>query len=191
MDKLTTKSQEALSSAVQRATTSGHPQVEPVHLLLALLSQADGTTAPLLDTVNADRTALREEAEQIAVRLPSASGTTVSSPQVARPLLAVLNAAGKLATDMDDEYVSTEHLLVALATNGGEVANLLRRHGATTEGLEAAFTTVRGTARVTSPDPEGTYQALEKYGRDLTAEARAGKVDPVIGRDSEIRRVVQ
>ncbi|HEY3199273.1 MAG TPA: Clp protease N-terminal domain-containing protein, partial [Actinomycetes bacterium] len=80
MDKLTTKSQEALSSAVQRATTSGHPQVEPVHLLLALLSQADGTTAPLLDTVNADRTALREEAEQIAVRLPSASGTTVSSP---------------------------------------------------------------------------------------------------------------
>jgi ATP-dependent Clp protease ATP-binding subunit ClpB len=191
MDKLTTKSQEALSSAVQRATTSGHPQVEPVHLLLALLSQADGTTAPLLDTVNADRTALREEAEQIAVRLPSASGTTVSSPQVARPLLAVLNAAGKLATGMDDEYVSTEHLLVALATDGGEVANLLRRHGATPEGLQAAFTTVRGAARVTSPDPEGTYQALEKYGRDLTAEARAGKVDPVIGRDSEIRRVVQ
>jgi ATP-dependent Clp protease ATP-binding subunit ClpB len=191
MDKLTTKSQEALSSAVQRATTSGHPQVEPVHLLLALLSQADGTTAPLLDTVNADRTALREEAEQIAVRLPSASGTTVSSPQVARPLLAVLNAAGKLATGMDDGYVSTEHLLVALATDGGEVANLLRRHRATPEGLQAAFTTVRGAARVTSPDPEGTYQALEKYGRDLTAEARAGKVDPVIGRDSEIRRVVQ
>jgi ATP-dependent Clp protease ATP-binding subunit ClpB len=191
MDKLTTKSQEALSSAVQRATTSGHPQVEPVHLLLGLLSQADGTTAPLLDTVNADRTALREEAEQLAARLPSASGTTVSSPQVARPLLAVLNAAGKLATDMDDEYVSTEHLLVALATDGGEVANLLRRHGATPEGLQAAFTTVRGAARVTSPDPEGTYQALEKYGRDLTAEARAGKVDPVIGRDSEIRRVVQ
>ena len=191
MDKLTTKSQEALSSAVQRATTSGHPQVEPVHLLLALLSQADGTTAPLLDTVNADRTTLREEAEQIAARLPSASGTTVSSPQVARPLLAVLNAAGKLATGMDDEYVSTEHLLVALATDGGEVANLLRRHGATPEGLQAAFTTVRGAARVTSPDPEGTYQALEKYGRDLTAEARAGKVDPVIGRDSEIRRVVQ
>ncbi len=191
MDKLTTKSQEALSSAVQRATTSGHPQVEPVHLLLGLLSQADGTTAPLLDTANADRTALREEAEQIAARLPSASGTTVSSPQVARPLLAVLNAAGKLATNMDDEYVSTEHLLVALATDGGEVANLLRRHGATPEGLQAAFTTVRGAARVTSPDPEGTYQALEKYGRDLTAEARAGKVDPVIGRDSEIRRVVQ
>jgi ATP-dependent Clp protease ATP-binding subunit ClpB len=191
MDKLTTKSQEALSSAVQRATTSGHPQVEPVHLLLALLSQVDGTTAPLLDTVKADRSALREEAEQIAARLPSASGTTVSSPQIARPLLAVLNAAGKLATDMDDEYVSTEHLLVALATDGGEVANLLRRHGATPEGLQAAFTTVRGAARVTSPDPEGTYQALEKYGRDLTAEARAGKVDPVIGRDGEIRRVVQ
>jgi ATP-dependent Clp protease ATP-binding subunit ClpB len=191
MDKLTTKSQEALSSAVQRATTSGHPQVEPVHLLLGLLSQADGTTAPLLDTVKADRTALREEAEQIAARLPSASGTTVSSPQVARPLLAVITTAGKLATEMDDEYVSTEHLLVALATDGGEVANLLRRHGATPDRLQAAFTTVRGAARVTSPDPEGTYQALEKYGRDLTAEARAGKVDPVIGRDSEIRRVVQ
>ncbi len=191
MDKLTTKSQEALSSAVQRATASGHPQVEPVHLLLGLLSQADGTTAPLLDTVNADRSALREEAEQFVARLPSASGTTVSSPQVARPLLAVLNAAGKLATDMDDEYVSTEHLLVALATDGGEVGNLLRRRGATPEELQAAFTTVRGAARVTSPDPEGTYQALEKYGRDLTAEARAGKVDPVIGRDSEIRRVVQ
>jgi ATP-dependent Clp protease ATP-binding subunit ClpB len=191
MDKLTTKSQEALSSAVQRATTSGHPQVEPVHLLLELLAQADGTTAPLLDTVNADRIALRDEAEQIAARLPSASGTTVSSPQVARPLLAVINAAGKLATGMDDEYVSTEHLLVALATDGGEVASLLRRHGATPDRLQAAFTTVRGAARVTSPDPEGTYQALEKYGRDLTAEARAGKVDPVIGRDSEIRRVVQ
>ena len=191
MDKLTTKSQQALSSAVQRATTSGHPQVEPVHLLLELLAQADGTTAPLLDTVSADRSALREEAEQIAARLPSASGTTVSSPQLARPLLAVINAAGKLATGMDDEYVSTEHLLVALATDGGEVASLLRRHGATPDRLQAAFTTVRGAARVTSPDPEGTYQALEKYGRDLTAEARAGKVDPVIGRDSEIRRVVQ
>jgi ATP-dependent Clp protease ATP-binding subunit ClpB len=191
MDKLTTKSQEALSGAVRRATTSGHPQVEPVHLLLELLAQADGTTVPLLDTVDADRTALREEAEQIAARLPSASGTTVSSPQVARPLLAVINAAGKLATGMDDEYVSTEHLLAALATDGGEVASLLRRHGATPDRLQAAFTTVRGAARVTSPDPEGTYQALEKYGRDLTAEARAGKVDPVIGRDSEIRRVVQ
>ena len=191
MDKLTTKSQEALSSAVQLATSSGNPQVEPVHLLLGLLSQTDGTTGPLLDAVGADRPALRAEAEQLAGRLPSASGTTVSSPQVSRPLLAVLNAAGKLATDMEDEYVSTEHLLTALAAEGGEVATLLRRHGATPDALRAAFTKVRGPGRVTSPDPEGTYQALEKYGRDITGEARAGKLDPVIGRDAEIRRVVQ
>jgi ATP-dependent Clp protease ATP-binding subunit ClpB len=191
MDKLTTKSQEALSSAVQLATSSGNPQVEPVHLLLGLLSQTDGTTGPLLDAVGADRPALRAEAERLAERLPSAAGSTVSSPQVSRPLLALLNGAGKIAADMEDEYVSTEHLLAAMAGEDGEVANLLRRHGATLDALRAAFTKVRGSARVTSPDPEGTYQALEKYGRDLTAEARAGKVDPVIGRDAEIRRVVQ
>src|SRR5919198_5747929 len=123
--------------------------------------------------------------------ISSATGATVSAPQLNSQALRSVTHAQKLATEMGDEYVSTEHLLVGLAAEGGNVAELLRRHGATPDALREAFTNVRGAARVTSPDPEGTYKALEKYGVDLTERARKGDLDPVIGRDGEIRRVVQ
>ena len=189
--KLTTKSQEALSEAVRRAAGSGHPAVEPVHLLLSLLGQPDGTAGHLLDAAGVDRAAVRARAEEALRRLPSASGSTVASPQLSRPSYSVLQTAGERARELGDDYVSTEHLLVGLAKDGGVVANLLRDAGATPDALLDAFAAVRGSARVMSPDPEGTYQALEKYGVDLTARARDGELDPVIGRDTEIRRVVQ
>jgi len=187
----TTKTQQAVSAAVQAATLNGNPDVGTVHLLSALLAQTDGLTAPLLSAVGADPTQVRKELEQLSRGLPSASGSTVSAPQLSRDAVRVLGKAQELATEMGDEYVSTEHLLVGLAQHGGQVADLLRRHGATPDALKDAFEKVRGSARVTSPDPEGTYKALEKYGVDLTERARKGELDPVIGRDAEIRRVVQ
>ncbi|MDX3657573.1 ATP-dependent chaperone ClpB [Streptomyces sp. ID05-26A] len=187
----TTKTQQAVSAAVQAATLNGNPDVGSVHLLSALLAQTDGLTAPLLSAVGADPAQVRKELEQLSRSLPSASGSTVSAPQFSRDAVRVINKAQELATEMGDEYVSTEHLLVGLAQHGGPVADLLRRHGATPDALTEAFAKVRGSARVTSADPEGTYKALEKYGVDLTERARKGELDPVIGRDAEIRRVVQ
>lgn len=187
----TTKTQQAVSAAVQAATLNGNPDVGSAHLLSALLAQTDGLTAPLLSAVGADPTQVRKELEQLSRSLPSASGSTVSAPQLSRDAVRVLGKAQELATEMGDEYVSTEHLLVGLAQHGGQVADLLRRHGATPDALKDAFAKVRGSARVTSADPEGTYKALEKYGVDLTERARKGELDPVIGRDAEIRRVVQ
>ncbi len=187
----TTKTQQAVSAAVQAATAAGNPHVAPAHLLSALLAQSDGITTPLLAAVGADPAAVRTEAERLAAGLPSATGSTVAAPQFDRDAVAVLNSAQQLATDMGDEYVSTEHLLVGLATRGAAVADLLRRHGASPDALREAFARIRGSARVTSPEPEGTYQALQKYGNDLTERARKGELDPVIGRDAEIRRVVQ
>ena len=189
--KLTTKAQEALSAAIRQASSAGNPDVTPVHLLLALLEQPDGIAKPLLEAVKADPARIRTAAERLNAAQPSAQGSTVSAPQIARQLVSVLNEAGSRATDLDDAYVSTEHLLVGLAAEGGQVADLLKGEGATPKALLAAFKDVRGSAKVTSPDPEGTYKALEKYGTDLTQAARDGKLDPVIGRDQEIRRVVQ
>jgi ATP-dependent Clp protease ATP-binding subunit ClpB len=189
--KLTTKSQEAVADAIRRAVAEGNPHVEPVHLLLALIGQSDGTAAPLLEAVGVSLSTLRGEADQITARLPRATGSTVAAPGMDRPSMQVISAAAKRASDLGDEYISTEHLLVGLADEGGEVASLLRRHGATPDALLGAFESVRGHARVTSPDPESTFQALEKYGVDLTARARGGELDPIIGRDTEIRRVVQ
>jgi ATP-dependent Clp protease ATP-binding subunit ClpB len=187
----TTKTQQAISSAAQAATVAGNPDITPVHLLGALLAQADGITVPLLEAVGADPAIIRKDLEALAVSLPSATGATVSQPQFSQDAVRSLTKAQQLATSLGDEYVSTEHLLVGLAAEGARVADLLRRNHATAAALEEAFTSVRGSARVTSPDPESTYQALEKYGVDLTDRARAGDLDPVIGRDSEIRRVVQ
>ncbi len=189
--KLTHKSQDAVSVAVRRAAAEGTPQVEPAHLLAALLAQQDGTTVPLLEAVGADPAAVRRRAEELVEQLPKAKGSTVSAPQSSRQLLASLNTAASRARQLQDEYVSTEHLLVGLATDGGTVATLLREQGATADALLDAFEKVRGHARVTSENPEDTYQSLEKYGVDLTARAREGKLDPVIGRDAEIRRTVQ
>ena len=190
-DKLTRKSQDALSAAVRRAAADGNPQVDPLHLLVALIAQNGGTAAPLLRAVGADPAVVAKDAESRLGRLPRANGQTLSAPETSRALLAVINTAVSRAREMNDEYVSTEHLLVGLAADGGQAATLLRDAGATPEALLEAFTQVRGSARVTTENPEETYQALEKYGVDLTQQARDGALDPVIGRDAEIRRVIQ
>jgi ATP-dependent Clp protease ATP-binding subunit ClpB len=190
-EKLTRKSQEALSEAVKNAAAAGNPNVDGLHLLAALLEQEGGTAAPLLRAVGADPDAMLRSVKQELARLPQAAGATLGAPETSRPLLAALATAGKRAKEMQDEYVSTEHLLVGLATDGGRAATLLKEAGAGPQQLVDAFQQVRGSARVTSQDPEGTYQALEKYSVDLTRSAREGKLDPVIGRDAEIRRVIQ
>jgi ATP-dependent Clp protease ATP-binding subunit ClpB len=189
--KLTTRSQEALTAAVRRASTDGHPQVEPEHLLAALLAQPDGVAPALLTALGADLAGLRRAADRALASLPAASGASVSSPNLARRTHTALTAAGDAARELGDEYVSTEHLLLGLATDRGTVGSTLTAAGATRDALLATLPGVRGGARVTSPDPEGTFNALEKYGNDLTALARDGLLDPVIGRDGEIRRVVQ
>jgi ATP-dependent Clp protease ATP-binding subunit ClpB len=186
----TTKTQAALTSALQAATAAGNPEIRPAHLLMALLTQNDGIAVPLLEAVGVDPATVRTEASRLIDRLPSATGAS-STPQLSRDSIAAITAAQHLATEMDDEYVSTEHLLVGLASGDGDTAKLLTGAGASPEALREAFTKVRGSARVTSPDPEASYQALEKYSTDLTERAREGKLDPVIGRDIEIRRVIQ
>ena len=197
----TTKTQAALTAALQAASSAGNPQIMPAHLLMALLTQNDGIAAPLLEAVGVDPATIRTETQRLLDQLPSASGAS-SQPQLSRESLAAITTAQNLATEMDDEYVSTEHLMVGLAGGSGrsagstpagdsDVAKLLTGHGASPQALRDAFVKVRGSARVTSPDPEGSYQALEKYSTDLTERAREGKLDPVIGRDNEIRRVVQ
>src|SRR5216110_16489 len=190
-DKLTHKSQDALSTAVRRAAADGSPQVDPLHLLLALLEQADGTTAPLLRAVGADPALVAKQADERLARLPRARGATLSAPEMSRPLRSAIATASSRAKQLNDEYISTEHLLVGLAADGGEAKALLAAAGATPEALLEAFGQIRGSARVTSQDPEDTYKALEKFGVDLTKSARDGKLDPVIGRDEEIRRVIQ
>jgi len=191
IDKLTRRSSEAFAAARQQATADGNPHVDALHLLAALIEQDGGTAAPLLRAINADPNAVLADTRAQLTRLPKIAGTTVSPPENSRALLKVLTTAGERAEKLNDEYISTEHLLVGLAADGGQAATLLRKHGATPEALLEAFEKVRGSARVTSEDPEGTYQALEKYGVDLTQRARDGQLDPVIGRDSEIRRVIQ
>ncbi|MFG1790325.1 ATP-dependent chaperone ClpB [Nocardia sp. NPDC049149] len=186
----TTKTQAALAAAQQAASAAGNPEVRPAHLLVALLDQTDGIAAPLLKAVGVDPVSVRGEANDIVERLPRATGAT-TAPQFGREVLAALNTAQRLATELGDEYISTEHVLVGLASGDSDVSQLLLKYGATAEALREAFTTVRGSARVTSPDPEASYQALEKYSTNLTELARAGTLDPVIGRDTEIRRVVQ
>ncbi|MEV6136180.1 ATP-dependent chaperone ClpB [Nocardia sp. NPDC051990] len=186
----TTKTQAALTAALQAASAAGNPEIRPAHLLVALLDQTDGIAAPLLKAVAVDPATIRGEAQDIVDKLPRATGAT-TTPQLGREALAAITAAQRLATELGDEYVSTEHVMVGLAEGDSDVTMLLQKYGATPEALREAFTAVRGSARVTSPDPEGSYQALEKYSTDLTAAARSGKLDPVIGRDTEIRRVVQ
>jgi ATP-dependent Clp protease ATP-binding subunit ClpB len=186
--RFTARSQEALAASVQAAGAAGHPHVEPLHILVALLEQTDGVPRPLVEAAGGDPVAVLRDARAALSRLPTATGATVAAPGLSSPALSVVNTAAELAKSLGDEFVSTEHLVVGLAQSGGSpVTDLLPSPAA----LQDAFTAVRGSARVTSPEPEGTYQTLEKYGIDLTAQAREGKLDPVIGRDNEIRRVVQ
>lgn len=189
--KFTTKSQEALSAAAMNASTAGNPQVEPAHLLKALMDQREGVAVALLRATGADPDAVSVQASSAIKALPSSSGSSVQQAQLSRPSMQAIQAAQNEAEKLGDSFVSTEHLLLGLSAGSDAVGKLLRDAGASHEALLAALPGVRGDRKVTSQDPENTFQALEKYGTDLTAVARSGKLDPVIGRDSEIRRVVQ
>jgi ATP-dependent Clp protease ATP-binding subunit ClpB len=189
-DKLTIKSQEALSEAQSLATERGHSQITPAHLLRALVAQPEGSTVPILQKIGAGLERVQSEAEKKLAALPKVTGG--AQPAISPALQRALETAEREAAARKDEYVSTEHLLLALADDPkDETARLLRDAGATRAAIEKALESVRGSARITDPDPESKYQALAKFGRDLTEAARAGKLDPVIGRDEEIRRVIQ
>ncbi|MGW7523271.1 ATP-dependent chaperone ClpB [Streptomyces sp. NPDC054783] len=190
--ELTNRSRDAINAAGNRAVTEGHPDLTPAHLLLALLQGQDNENiTDLFAAVEADQAAVRAGAEKILAALPSVTGSTVAPPQPNRELLAVLADADERAKELGDEYLSTEHLLIGIAAKGGRVAELLQAQGADARKLLEAFKKARGGRRVTTADPEGQYKALEKFGTDFTAAAREGRLDPVIGRDQEIRRVVQ
>ncbi|KZM37274.1 ATP-dependent chaperone ClpB [Oerskovia enterophila] len=189
--KFTTMSQQAIGEAIQTASAAGNPQLEPVHLLAALLTQEGGVAVGLLDAVGANAQAIGQKVRAALVSLPTASGSAVAQPTASRATSTALDLASKEAQGMGDEYVSTEHLLIGIAAGSSPAAQILTDAGASADALRSALPAVRGSGRVTSPNPEGTYKALEQYGQDLTAAAAEGKLDPVIGRDSEIRRVVQ
>ncbi len=190
-DKFTTRSREAVEAAQLSATTAGNTQTEPTHLLLALLRQEEGTARTMVTKAGVDVAALTARTEQGAAALPRASGSTVQQPAASAALTRVLASAIDLAASMKDDYVATEHLLIALATVESPAQKLLTDAGLSADGLRDGLTAVRGNRRVTSEDAESTYEALEKYSVDLTQAAEEGRLDPVIGRDSEIRRVVQ
>jgi ATP-dependent Clp protease ATP-binding subunit ClpB len=194
LNRLTEKAQDTIRQAQSLAQRHGHPQIEVEHLAIALLAQDGGVAARVLEKAGATPTSVIQRLEQDLGRLPRVSGPSPGAGQVyvSSRLNDVLNAAEAEARRMKDEYVSVEHLLLALADlKDGAVAEAFRAAGLTRDKLLEATAAVRGGQRVTSPTPEGTYEALEKYGRDLTALAQQGKLDPVIGRDEEIRRVIQ
>ncbi len=188
---LTTRSQQALSAAVKAAAERGNPATEPAHVLVALLDDAETLVRPALQSMGVDPLALRASAQQLVDELPSASGASVGAPQSSRGLLTLLGAAEREARNRSDEFVSAESLLLGLTEQGGDEGAARRSSASPTTRSTTRSAALRGSKRVTSPDPEGTFQALAKYGVDLTAAARDGKIDPVIGRDNEIRRVVQ
>ncbi len=189
--KLTTKSRDAVSAALRNALTNGNPQAEPVHLLHALLMVPDNTVGPLLSSVGADPAAIDRAAEAAIKKLPSSTGSSVSQPSLSGSMARVLADAETRAEQMGDEFVTTEHLLIALAGVESDAKQILAKAGVTPDKLTVAFNDARGGKRVTSAESEGGESALDKYSIDLTERAREGKLDPVIGRDSEIRRVVQ
>ncbi|MCX5141251.1 MULTISPECIES: ATP-dependent chaperone ClpB [unclassified Streptomyces] len=190
--ELTNRSRDAINAATSRAVKDGHPDLTPGHLLLALLSGEDNENlVDLLAAVDADQIAVRTETERLLGAQPSVTGSTVAPPQPNRELLAVISDAAQRAKELGDDFISTEHLLIGIAAEGGRAGEILDGQGASAKRLLDAFEKSRGGRRVTTPDPEGQYKALEKFGTDFTAAAREGKLDPVIGRDQEIRRVVQ
>ena len=189
--KFTTRSQQAINTAIETATAGGHPQVEAVHLLAALLAQPDGIARPLFEAAGVQPNEVIAGVQSELERLPKVTGSTVGAPSYSRAALQILTTAQDLASELKDDYVSTEHLLIAAATVESPVKEVLTKAGASAAALRGALPSVRGNQRVTTQDPESTYQALEKYAVDLTAAARDGKLDPVIGRDTEIRRVIQ
>ncbi|MBS5011098.1 MAG: ATP-dependent chaperone ClpB [Bifidobacterium longum] len=190
--KFTTMAQEAVGDAIQSASAAGNAQVETLHVMDALLRQENGVVRSLIEAVGGDPQAIGAAVRNALVALPSASGSSTSQPQASRQLTAAIAQAEKEMQQMGDEYVSTEHLLIGIAASKpNQSAEILEKNGVTAASLRKAVPGVRGGAKVTSPDAEGSYKALEKYSTDLTAAAKEGKLDPVIGRDQEIRRVIQ
>jgi ATP-dependent Clp protease ATP-binding subunit ClpB len=190
-DKLTVKSQEAVAQAQARATEPGNPEVQPVHLLLALVEDREGVIPAVLEKIGVPTERLESELHQVEEKLPRVAGSA-SQPGLSNALNKALEQAFKEAQNFKDDYVSTEHLLLGVAHAKGDAAReTLAAAGATHDAILKALTAVRGSQRVTDQNPEGKFQALEKYAKDLTELARRGKLDPVIGRDEEIRRVIQ
>ncbi|MDO4929205.1 MAG: ATP-dependent chaperone ClpB [Corynebacterium sp.] len=189
--QLTTKTQEALQDAIQQAATRGNPDVRVEHLLAAILGQEDSIAVPVLQATGVDPEFMRKSAQELVAKAPSAEGSNLAQPNLNRDALNALTAAQDLAGELGDDYVSTEVLLAGIARGKSDAAKLLQERGATYDAIKAVFPNVRGNRTVTSEDPEGQFQALEKYSTNLTQRAREGKIDPVIGRDQEIRRVVQ
>ena len=190
--KFTTMAQEAVGDAIQSASAAGNAQVETLHVMDALLRQENGVVRSLIKAAGGDPQAIGAAVRNALVALPSASGSSTSQPQASRQLTAAIAQAEKEMQQMGDEYVSTEHLLIGIAASKpNQSAEILEKNGVTAASLRKAVPGVRGGAKVTSPDAEGSYKALEKYSTDLTAAAKEGKLDPVIGRDQEIRRVIQ
>lgn len=190
--KFTTMAQEAVGDAIQSASAAGNAQVETLHVMDALLRQENGVVRSLIEAAGGGPQAIGAAVRNALVALPSASGSSTSQPQASRQLTAAIAQAEKEMQQMGDEYVSTEHLLIGIAASKpNQSAEILEKNGVTAASLRKAVPGVRGGAKVTSPDAEGSYKALEKYSTDLTAAAKEGKLDPVIGRDQEIRRVIQ
>ncbi len=190
-EKLTTKSRDAVTSAVRQALTNGNPSAEPAHLLHGLLLVPDNTVGPLLESVGADAAAIDASAVAAISKLPATTGSSVTQPTLSGAFARVLASAETLADTLGDQFVATEHLLIALVDVQSEASSALKAAGVESDVLTAAFNGSRGGKRVTSAESEGGESALDKYSIDLTEQARAGKLDPVIGRDAEIRRVVQ
>lgn len=190
--KFTTMAQEAVGDAIQSASAAGNAQVETLHVMDALMRQENGVVRSLIEAAGGDPQTIGAAVRNALVALPSASGSSTSQPQASRQLTAAIAQAEKEMQQMGDEYVSTEHLLIGIAASKpNQSAEILEKNGVTAASLRKAVPGVRGGAKVTSPDAEGSYKALEKYSTDLTAAAKEGKLDPVIGRDQEIRRVIQ
>jgi ATP-dependent Clp protease ATP-binding subunit ClpB len=191
INKYTEKAQEALLAAQQLAEQMNHPQIEPEHLLVALVEQREGIVPEVLRKMSADPAGIARAGRDLLAKIPQAYGG--AQPSLSPRLKLVTDLAQAEAERLKDDYVSTEHLFVSIASETGRspAARLLNERGLTSDKIFAALTSIRGSQRVTSQNPEGTYQALERYGRDLTELARQNKLDPVIGRDEEIRRVIQ
>ncbi|MGC2151333.1 MAG: Clp protease N-terminal domain-containing protein, partial [Terriglobales bacterium] len=191
-DKFTVKAQEAIQRANELASEHGNPELLPIHVLAALVEDREGIVVPVLEKIGIGPQAVLAEIYQEINKLPKVSGSGANQASMSSQVNQLLEKSFKEADAFKDEYVSTEHLLLAITSLKRDPAQeLLARHGATNEAILKALTSVRGSQRITDQNPEGKYQALERYARDLTEQARRGKLDPVIGRDEEIRRVVQ
>jgi len=190
LDRFTVKAQDAVQSAVELASASHHPEVQPLHLLASLLAESDGVIKTLLQKIGANQGQLAAAVSEELQKLPKALGTN-SAPAFASSSTRLLDQAQTIAAGMQDQFTSTEHLLLALSQSAGVPQRILERQRISPADILTALKSIRGSQTVTDQNPEEKYQALEKYGRNLVVQAQLGRIDPVIGRDNEIRRVIQ